>query len=99
MPNAHQVLNESNEPCSYLIVGTRLTHDVCHYPDVGKVLHTEAKTDAWKTLQAMNSSQGRSKQSGIDPELPFEAPIAHSEPAVATIGSGASTATSLKANR
>jgi len=42
-PNAHHALNESSQPCSYLIVGTRLTHDVCHYPDVGETLYTEAE--------------------------------------------------------
>ncbi len=41
--NAHHVLNESGQPCSYLIVGTRLTMDVCHYPDVGKTLYSEGE--------------------------------------------------------
>ena len=34
--NAHHVINRSGSPCTYLIVGTRLTHDVCHYPDSGR---------------------------------------------------------------
>jgi uncharacterized cupin superfamily protein len=40
-PNAHYVVNRSDAPCVYVIVGTRLTHDICHYPDSGQVLHTE----------------------------------------------------------
>jgi uncharacterized cupin superfamily protein len=47
-PNAHCVVNRSNTPCTYLIVGTRPTHDVCHYPDAGRVLHTEGET--WRML-------------------------------------------------
>ena len=47
--NAHRVENRSTTPCTYLIVGTRVTHDVCHYPDVGKVLHTEGET--WRMLR------------------------------------------------
>ena len=58
IPNAHHVLNESSEPCSYLIVGTRLTHDVCHYPDVAKTLHTEGET--WRVVDGA----GRSLKSG-----------------------------------
>lgn len=45
VPNAHHVLNQSSEPCSYLIVGTRLTHDICHYPDVGTPLVKSSRTD------------------------------------------------------
>jgi uncharacterized cupin superfamily protein len=48
VPNAHHVLNESDEPCSYVIVGTRLAHDVCHYPDVGRTLYTEG--EAWRLV-------------------------------------------------
>ena len=43
VPIAHQVVNRSQTPCSYLIVGTRVTHDVCHYPESGRVLHTEGE--------------------------------------------------------
>ena len=32
---AHTVVNRSEHPCSYLIIGTRVTHDICHYPDSG----------------------------------------------------------------
>jgi uncharacterized cupin superfamily protein len=44
--NAHCVVNRGSEPCAYLIVGTRVPNDVCHYPDVGRVLCTEG--DTWR---------------------------------------------------
>ena len=37
--NAHQVINRSSEPCSFLIAGTKVTHDVVHYPDLERVLY------------------------------------------------------------
>jgi len=48
--NAHHIINRSNSSCSYLIVGTRVTQDVCHYPDSGKTLHTEGKS--WRLEDA-----------------------------------------------
>ena len=48
VPNAHQVVNQSDEPCRYLIVGTRPSHDVCHYTDLKQVLHTEGNT--WRIV-------------------------------------------------
>jgi uncharacterized cupin superfamily protein len=39
--NGHQVVNRSDAPCSYLIFGTRMAHDIVHYPDAGKVLYDE----------------------------------------------------------
>ena len=39
--NAHQVVNRSDEPCTYLIFGTRMARDVVHYPDTGKTLYDE----------------------------------------------------------
>ena len=50
VPNAHHLINRSNAPCSYLIVGTRVTHDVCHYPDSGRTLYTEG--DTWRVEDA-----------------------------------------------
>ena len=49
-PNAHHASNQSDEPCSYMIVGTRANRDVCHYPDTGRTLHREGK--AWRLLEA-----------------------------------------------
>jgi uncharacterized cupin superfamily protein len=37
--NAHQVVNRSDTPCTYLIFGTRMARDTVHYPDSGKTLH------------------------------------------------------------
>ena len=42
-PVAHTVVNRSTAPCTYLIVGTRVTHDACHYPESGRVLYTEGE--------------------------------------------------------
>jgi uncharacterized cupin superfamily protein len=39
--NAHQVVNRSDAPCTYLIFGTRMARDTVHYPDAGKVLYDE----------------------------------------------------------
>lgn len=38
IPNAHSVENRSGAPCAILVVGSRLTEDRCHYPDIG---HTQ----------------------------------------------------------
>ena len=48
--NAHYVSNQSNEPCSYVIVGTRLTHDICHYPDTVRTLYSEGGT--WRLMES-----------------------------------------------
>jgi uncharacterized cupin superfamily protein len=48
--NAHHVTNNSDAPCSYLIVGTRVTNDICHYPDTGRTLHTEGQN--WRIVDA-----------------------------------------------
>jgi uncharacterized cupin superfamily protein len=50
VPNGHHAINQSSEPCSYLVVGTRLTHDVCHYPDSGRTLYSEGAT--WRILES-----------------------------------------------
>ena len=47
--NGHQVLNRSNAPCSYLIVGTRAARDVVHYPDSQQILYNEG--DKWRLLR------------------------------------------------
>ncbi len=48
VPNGHTVQNRSSAPCSYVVVGTRVTHDVCHYPDLGRTLFTEGET--WRLV-------------------------------------------------
>ncbi len=35
-PNAHHVTNRTDAPVRYLIVGTRVARDICHYPDEGE---------------------------------------------------------------
>ncbi|MDQ3911398.1 MAG: cupin domain-containing protein [Actinomycetota bacterium] len=37
--NAHQVVNQSGEPCSYLIFGSGAEPDVVHYPERGEILY------------------------------------------------------------
>ena len=43
VPVAHTVVNRSTAPCTYLIVGTRVAHDACHYPESGRTLYTEGE--------------------------------------------------------
>ncbi len=47
---AHHVSNQSSELCSFLIVGTRVNKDVCHYPDTRRTLHREGND--WRLLEA-----------------------------------------------
>jgi uncharacterized cupin superfamily protein len=44
--NAHQVVNRSDAPCTYLILGTRMAREVIHYPDAGRVGYIEG--EAWR---------------------------------------------------
>lgn len=34
VPNAHALWNRGDSPVTYLIIGTRLAEDACHYPDI-----------------------------------------------------------------
>ena len=56
--NAHHVVNRSGARCAYLIVGTRVPREVCHYPDSGRTLHTDA--DGWRLVD----TEGRVVKSG-----------------------------------
>ena len=47
--NAHQIENRSKAPCSYLIVGTRASRDVVHYPDSEQILYNDG--DRWRLLR------------------------------------------------
>jgi uncharacterized cupin superfamily protein len=58
-PIAHHVSNRSSEPCSYVIVGTRVKQDVCHYPDSGQTLHRDGND--WRLLEA----DGKLFKSGV----------------------------------
>ncbi len=42
-PIAHSVINRSDEPCTYLVMGTRVVNDICHYPELGRTLYTVGK--------------------------------------------------------
>jgi uncharacterized cupin superfamily protein len=50
-PNAHQVVNRSEAPCSFLIFGTRVLPDVIHYPDLGEVLY-DFEDGSWQLQRA-----------------------------------------------
>jgi uncharacterized cupin superfamily protein len=52
--NAHQVVNRSGAPCTYLIFGTRMAHDVVHYPEAGRVLRDE--DGRWRLLRTDDGS-------------------------------------------
>jgi uncharacterized cupin superfamily protein len=61
VPNAHHVANRSSAPCTYVIVGTRVTHDVCHYPDEGRVLFTEGEQWRLERVDGTLLKSGRCK--------------------------------------
>ncbi len=52
-PNAHHLTNRSALPCRYLIVGSRVAGDICHYPDDGSKQVNGAKR--WQVLAADGS--------------------------------------------
>ena len=61
--NAHQVVNRSGAPCTYLIFGTRMAHEVIHYPDVEKVGYIEGET--WRLHRTKDGSlimEGKTEQ-------------------------------------
>jgi uncharacterized cupin superfamily protein len=37
-PVGHTLINETNKPCRFLVIGERNANDVCVYPDSGKIL-------------------------------------------------------------
>lgn len=58
--NAHHVLNRTTAACSYLIIGTRVTHDVCKYPDLARTLYTEGET--WRLVNDVDGAVLKSGQ-------------------------------------
>ena len=54
-PNAHQVVNRSGAPCTYLIFGTRMARDVVHYPDTGRV-QRDFEDGTWRLERADDGS-------------------------------------------
>ncbi|MBF9035081.1 cupin domain-containing protein [Rhodobacterales bacterium HKCCE2091] len=49
VPNAHHVVNRSDRPCRYLVVGTRAPADRVHYADVDKIYTRAADGTATRT--------------------------------------------------
>ena len=37
VPNAHHVVNRSDAPCTYVVIGTRLPSDTVHYADIDRL--------------------------------------------------------------
>jgi uncharacterized cupin superfamily protein len=60
--NAHQVVNRSGTPCSYLIPGSRAIPDVVHYPDRGDVLYA-FEDGSWR----LQRNDGTLIKEGRDP--------------------------------
>jgi len=46
--NGHQVINRSDAPCTYLVMGTRASHDRVHYSEIDKIQH-RANGKSWLT--------------------------------------------------
>ncbi|MCB1343279.1 MAG: cupin domain-containing protein [Pseudooceanicola sp.] len=40
-PNGHRLVNRSDAPCSFVVVGTRTPRDTVHYSDIDRVTHYE----------------------------------------------------------
>ncbi len=53
-PNAHHITNRTDAPCRYVIVGSRVAGDICHYPDDGRKQVNGATT--WQVLAADGST-------------------------------------------
>jgi uncharacterized cupin superfamily protein len=63
--NAHQVVNRSGAPCTFLILGSRAIPDVTHYPDRGDILY-DFEDGSWR-LQRTDGTlnkEGEQPQSG-----------------------------------
>lgn len=60
-PNAHQIVNRSERPCRYLIVGARVAAGVIHYPDVGRTCHFDGKR--WRVVDR----DGTILREGVEP--------------------------------
>jgi uncharacterized cupin superfamily protein len=40
---AHTVSNCSSDACSYVVVGTRSSKDVCHYEEIGQIMRSDGE--------------------------------------------------------
>jgi uncharacterized cupin superfamily protein len=59
--NAHHVLNRSDAPCSFIVVGTRAVRDVQRYPDLGRTTYVDGKD--WRV---MDDRSGKVLRQGRD---------------------------------
>jgi uncharacterized cupin superfamily protein len=60
--NAHQVVNRSGAPCTYLILGNRAIPDLTHYPDRGDVLY-DFEDGSWRLERTEGTViQGRERK-------------------------------------
>ena len=60
-PNAHQVVNRSDRPCTYLIIGARVAKGAIHYPDLGRTCYFEGKR--WRVVDR----DGTILREGVEP--------------------------------
>jgi uncharacterized cupin superfamily protein len=60
--NAHQVVNRSEAPCTFLILGSRAIPDVVHYPDRGDILYA-FEDGSWR----LQRTDGTLIKEGRDP--------------------------------
>lgn len=57
--NAHQVVNRSGAPCTYLIFGTRVARDILHYPDLGRIGYRDSVTWRLESTDGTLIMEGR----------------------------------------
>ncbi|MFN0113365.1 MAG: cupin domain-containing protein [Paracoccaceae bacterium] len=64
VPNAHHVLNRTDKPLRYLIVGSRIANDICSYPDSGaRQINTATE---W---ELQDRTGARARGGALPPEL------------------------------
>ena len=61
-PNGHHIRNDSDQAFSYLIVGSRVSGDVCTYPDAGE-RQVNTETDWW-----IEDQEGQHRKGGALPQ-------------------------------
>lgn len=64
LANGHHLTNRGTAPCRYLIIGTRVAGDICHYPDEG---HRQINgTTRWQVVDRDGTPL---RQGDLPPEL------------------------------
>lgn len=69
-PNAHHLVNRTDKPARYLIVGTRVARDICHYPEEG-----ERQVNLDTTWQIVTADNQVVDQGDLPPHLLNLAPV------------------------